>query len=212
MFSKPSNIFGYDSYFNSPVGSYCNSPIRSLDEEIWMQESNQQPIYPEKKKIIDQKSEENFEVYSGTTKIKNHYSEKMKPLINNTQGEISTQQEKEKEIPQIKKLISKKEVHMLPGESKNIPKNYTRALKQFIISNFDSSVLQNADIKKFLATKPEKACKQTLENSLKNCQQLKQISQIFFGNLQWGKTFLEENKVELEPYFRFNSIWFGSKN
>ncbi|CAD8169010.1 unnamed protein product [Paramecium pentaurelia] len=210
MFSKPQILFGCDSYFNSPVVSYCNSPLRSENEYRWMSESDQYPIYPAKKEIIVQESEENFEVCSGTTKIKNLYSGKMKPSIDTALEKISAQQEKE--IPQIKKLISKKEVHMLPGESKNIPKNYTRALKQFIISNFDSSVLQNADIKKFLATKPEKACKQTLENSLKNCQQLKQISQIFFGNLQWGKTFLEENKVELEPYFRFNSIWFGSKN
>ncbi|CAD8183572.1 unnamed protein product [Paramecium octaurelia] len=119
---------------------------------------------------------------------------------------------KVKEQPSRSQSEKKKGVYMLPGESKNIPKNFTRALKHFIVSQFDSSVQQNSEIKKFLGTKPEKACKQTLENSLKNCQQLKQISKMFFGNIQWGNIFLDENKVELEPYFRFNQIWFGSRN
>ncbi|CAK86686.1 unnamed protein product (macronuclear) [Paramecium tetraurelia] len=106
----------------------------------------------------------------------------------------------------------RKVVQTYPGESKNIPKNFTRALKDFILNHFDSSVQQNPQIKKFLDTKPEKACKQTLQNSLQSCQQLKKIAQMFFGNLKWGTIFLKGNKVDLETYFKFNQIWFESIN
>ncbi|CAD8099657.1 unnamed protein product [Paramecium sonneborni] len=113
---------------------------------------------------------------------------------------------------EIKQQEQNNEIFMLPGESKNIPKNYTRALKHFISIHFSQTIInQNPEIKKFLATKPEKACKQTLESSLKSCVKLKQIAQMFFGQYLWGSIFLEENKAEVEPYFRFNKVWFRSK-
>ncbi|CAD8183522.1 unnamed protein product [Paramecium octaurelia] len=106
----------------------------------------------------------------------------------------------------------RKQFNAHPGESKNIPKNFTRALKNFIINHFDSSVQKNPEIKKFLATRSAKACKQTLENALHSCKLLNQISLVFFGNLKWGTIFLEQNKVDLETYIRFNEVWFESIN
>ncbi|CAK86711.1 unnamed protein product (macronuclear) [Paramecium tetraurelia] len=163
----------------------------SYSQQFFLEESyNYCQYYPVDNQINEDEKKKNEE---------NRWTEKILPPLKKSNPKISNKIAKDK----------KKETYMLPGESKNIPKNFTRALKNFILNHFDSSVQKNPQIKKFLATKPEKACKQTLQNSLQSCQQLKQIAKIFFGDLKWGTIFLEENKVDLEPYFRFNQIWLG---
>ncbi|CAK86659.1 unnamed protein product (macronuclear) [Paramecium tetraurelia] len=180
-----------------------------IDEDFEFNPDNSPLLFVGKENIFDQYEDDGLD----TEKITNTPDCDKKQLMTTSKkiGKVH-QIKKTKEQPSRSQSERKKVVYMLPGESKNIPKNFTRALKHFILTHFDSSVQQNPEIKKFLNTKPEKACKQTLENSLKNCQQLKQISKMFFGNIQWGNIFLDENKVELEPYFRFNQIWFGTRN
>ncbi|CAD8108467.1 unnamed protein product [Paramecium sonneborni] len=205
-FKKQSNLFVFDSCSISHVSEQEDSMGIPYQFEAW----NPPNIGKEQKQAGEQneQNEENKE----TEKLENLKYQKREDALPITHSIGKIKQKKVKNQEEISdQQIQKKGVYMLPGESKNIPKNFTRALKHFIITNFDTNVLLNPEIKKFLSTKPEKACKQTLENSIKNSQLLQQISQMFYGNILWGNIFLEENKVELEPYFRFNKVWFNTK-
>ncbi|CAD8183462.1 unnamed protein product [Paramecium octaurelia] len=206
MHRKNSDPFEIESLFQ----------LQSQEEQFNQELFNEDNLYELEENIKNKKIDKEIKHTKNTTKHnkstviisgpdknlpKNSKKIKKKKNLNKTNQQLGNNKPK-----------NTKEIYTIPGESKNIPKNFTSALKKFILNHFNPSVQQNPQIMELLGTQQDRACKQTLENSINSCQLLKNIAQKFFGSLKWGTIFLEENKADLNAQFRFNQIWFESSN
>ncbi|CAD8174064.1 unnamed protein product [Paramecium pentaurelia] len=93
-----------------------------------------------------------------------------------------------------------------PGETKNMYYNISQNLKHYIEFNFDEQQKSEHEIRKFLET-PARLGFAGLKKILNQNSKLKQIARIFFAQFGWSRFFIMNNRVDLDPYFRFKSTF-----
>ncbi|CAD8050702.1 unnamed protein product [Paramecium sonneborni] len=125
--------------------------------------------------------------------------------------EIKEEYESESIQKVCKKNIQKFTPYIYPGETKNYYKNIGKKLSSYIINNFDQTLVkQDQVIMKFLKIDGQNYNRNHFKELL-NSKMATKIAKNFFGNFMWCSLFIEQNKTDIDLYFRHNQQIFRRK-
>ncbi|CAD8072875.1 unnamed protein product [Paramecium primaurelia] len=186
-----SNSFNYESL---PKLS-SNIRIRETNES---QKINKPPIMQPSKK--QNKKKLSLKCISGEEESNQESNED----LFKDEGQSQCEKKEYQNIKRKKKTQESK--YGYPGETKNMYYNISQNLKHFIEFNFDEQQKSEHEIRKFLET-PDRLGFAGLKKILNQNSKLKQIARIFFAQFGWSRFFIMNNRVDLDPYFRFKSTF-----
>ncbi|CAD8049447.1 unnamed protein product [Paramecium sonneborni] len=155
-----------------------------------------------------------FGVYEIPFQLPNILTSQYK-LVNNNElkikQEVKEEYESESQQEACKKKIVKFSPYIYPGETKNYYKNIAKKLSSFIINSFDHTILkQDPVIMQFLKIQDQHYNRIHFQR-LFSSKIGRKMAKKFFGNFIWCSQFLEQNKTDIDLYFRHNKLMFIRK-
>ncbi|CAD8134108.1 unnamed protein product [Paramecium pentaurelia] len=129
----------------------------------------------------------------------------------NVKQEVKEEYESEPIQEVCKKHIVKFSPYIYPGETKNYYKNIGKKLSTFIINSFEQPIVkQDPFIIQFIKIQSQNYNRMHFQKLFKSKVALK-IARKFFGDFQWCSKFIQQNKTDIDLYFRHNKQMYQRK-